>query len=329
MGIEAAAVPARPVGLGLWIPIWESSLLLSRHARPEWAFRMCSSFSNQEFRSALHDRNGQDKERGHNSAMFTQSFAIQLKQRRLQSGLRQKDLAHRLGMSQQRLSKLELGLHAPTPLEYRAIKRQLGAFRGYMRPEGITRRATENAKRLCPELRPFQPGGGRGNHFRYRVALKAYPQLVRELADSIRLRPDFADCQFHCGLIPMESTAEVLFVLRLLARGAVPVWCAPTSLGHLPVAPVDLARGDVVGHRKFPGLALPHDFYFFHVTFDTPTLDGVDVLRWNNGWCALELGADSNLPRFDEQKARVLGIAARRIFSEEIISGTSPQRKAA
>jgi hypothetical protein len=68
MGIEAAAVPVRPVRVGVWIPLWESScccpgtpgrsgrfvrpvgvgvwiplgesrLQLSRYARSEWAFR--------------------------------------------------------------------------------------------------------------------------------------------------------------------------------------------------------------------------------------------------------------------------------------------------
>lgn len=261
--------------------------------------------------------------------MFTKPFHKFLNELRVKRGLKQKELAELLGITQQRLSHLESGGRRPSELERAAIYQHFGELQGYLVPEGVRRRLSENARRLQPAFPPFHPAQDRPSDIRFYAALQAYPEFVKRMTAKIRLRVDFQDCQYHCGLIALESSAEVLLVLRLLEAGALPGYCAPASLGPLSHPIIEPELRVPVAHRKFPCLAFEEDFYFFQVTLATPKQHRVDVLRWNRGWSALEIDGSGHDGRNDEERTKALGLEVRRLTPAEITSDHFQLRKAA
>ncbi len=175
-------------------------------------------------------------------------------------------------------------------------------------------------RKLAQSPPSFHPPQDRASHVRYFSALRDYPAFVRRLTAITRQRSDFLDCQYLCGQLALESSDEVLFLLRLLEAGALPGYLPPSSLGAAPYPIVDPKSGLEVGHYKFPCLALPQEFYFFQVTFFRTRQYRVDVLRWKSGWSAIEIDGTGHDPQHDLIRERSLGLETRRLTAMQIIS---------
>lgn len=229
-------------------------------------------------------------------------------------------MAQKLGINQQRLSHLERGVRQPNTREMEALLKLLGPFPGHVAPQGVFRRLSENGRRCRPRLAPFRPCQDRPNYIRYFAALSQYPNFVQSHAARIKGRQDFTDCQHLCSQIASGSADEVLVLLRLLGRGAIPGLCPPASLGRLPHAIVDPATRDLVGHRQFPCLHFEGDFFFFQVSFSTPRIFTVDILRWKDEWSVIEVDGLGHSNCHDETKTAAIGLKTKRLTTEEILS---------
>lgn len=252
--------------------------------------------------------------------MFELPLTQFIAHRRHEAGLSQTQLAMALGMSPKRLSKIERGERHPTLEERRILIGYFGELRGYTASPGHGRRLAENARRMRDALPEFHPAQEKPSNFRYYSALRSYPDFVRRLTGIIKERDDFLDCQFLCGQLALESGEEVLLPLRLLAQGALPGSYPPLWLGPLPHSIVDPTNRKPVGYAKFPCLVLPNDFYFFQVTFATPGLFRVDVLRWNETWSVIEIDGSGHRTAFDAAKMEAIGLPTRRFTPADLLA---------
>lgn len=252
--------------------------------------------------------------------MFELPLTQYIAHQRHEAGLSQTQLALALGMSPKRLSKIERGERQPTLEERRALIGHFGELRGYTAPPGHGRRMAENPKKMRDALPEFHPAQEKPSNIRYFSALRSYPDFVRRLTAIIKEREDFLDCQFHCGQLALEGGEEVLLPLRLLAQGALPGYYPPLWLGPLPQSIVDPSNRKPVGYAKLPCLVLPNDFYFFQVTFATPGLFRVDVLRWNGTWSVIEIDGAGHRTAYDKAKMEAIGLPTLRLTPAALIA---------
>ena len=93
--------------------------------------------------------------------------------------------------------------------------------------------------------------------------------------------------------------------------------------GYLPSTPrpmVDPTDRSSVSHRPFPCFWLDGGLYFFQVSFETPRLYTVDVLRWHKQWMAIEIDGKGHDSTFDAERLVALQLPTLRFSGQQVSS---------
>jgi hypothetical protein len=146
-----------------------------------------------------------------------------------------------------------------------------------------------------------------------------FPQEVYALTRRIEARTDYEDCAYFGSKIAFASYAEVLYVLRLLAEGAVPCLKAPDQLGRTPKPIIDPATRRMVGVQPFLCLHLAGTFYFFQVSFATPEIYTVDALLWKGDWSVAEIDGEGHNHSTDKAKERAVALPFTRYVPSQLL----------
>lgn len=252
--------------------------------------------------------------------MFQPTFPYILKKRRRAQKLRQTELAKLCDIPVRKLNKFERGLRVPSGEELARLEWELGSFYGCsFRPSRYHETLRNQASRLCQTPEPFFPPKDRSNAVRYRAALHRYPDLVAKLTQRIRARPDFGLVNYFSEAIASGSAEECLYLMHLLAQGGQPGWLVPTSLGWLPHPVVDPDTREWVTHRPLPLVVVGQSYYFLQVSFATPALYSVDVLRWDGRWTVVEIDGEGHRGEGDEEKEAAVQLPFERIKTAELL----------
>jgi len=254
--------------------------------------------------------------------MFDQQFHLSLKFHREDRGLSQKEAAELCNISPWRWSALECGRRMPNSQELGHIRRWFKLGRVFISPPKATKQLLDNGARLteCPQ--PFFAHRDRPSYNRYRTCLKRQGELTGLLTRRINQRSDVesALCQQFCHLVTCESYLEALYVLYLLADGAVPALVAPSLFHPTPVPVVDPRTRNYAGNRPRPCLVLGTRYQFFQVSFQG-SLFRVDVLEWSDqGWRIIEIDGTGHSSNDDREREIALGLPTSRLREVDILS---------
>ncbi|HIB68290.1 MAG TPA: XRE family transcriptional regulator [Phycisphaerales bacterium] len=229
--------------------------------------------------------------------MFRPQFHKEMRRRRKKRNLTQKAAADMCKMSPFRWSHLETGRRVPSPLETDDICSllQMSADRYSLVPHAIQRTLLDDGQSLLPTPPLFFANQDRTPYIRFRAALNSHRNLVHPLTTLVRKRPDYERVEYFCHNLALDSNLEAMFVLVLLAKGAVPILIAPLQLGHLPRPVIDPSNFAEVGHHRHLCLKLQENYYFFQLSFRASRILRVDVLLRDETWSVIEIdGAGHN-----------------------------------
>lgn len=252
--------------------------------------------------------------------MFRITLHHQIQHLRRRAGYRQRAAAGLAGIPAQRWNHIERGTRRPTPTERLRIQSLLGPLSGFLRPPGIVRALRSEGRKVLPKTCPFLVLPERPPHTRFLSATQRHPRLVNRLMSTISKREDLADCEYLCNQLALGSSDEAVFVLHLLAAGARPMYVIP---GYLPTPPcpiVDPSDRSPVAHRPFPCFWLDGGLYFFQVSFSTPRIYTVDVLRWKGEWRVIEIDGSGHDATDDVERTAALKVPVLRLSGREISS---------
>lgn len=196
----------------------------------------------------------------------------------------------------------------------------LGRFDGFVAPASLLRALSDNGTRSLPNRQVFKPRGDREAFVRFRRARSKYPEFVLRATQIVRRRADFAECQGLCDLLAFDSAEEVLVVLHLLARGALPAVCAPARVARTPYAMLDPSTLEQVDFRPQPCLVLEGGFFFFQVTLQGRSWrHRVDLLHGQDDvWSVVEMDGDGHAGNGDAQRDREIGLRTLRLTPEMV-----------
>ena len=194
-------------------------------------------------------------------------------------------------MSPYRWSHLETGRRVPCPSETSEICSllQMSADRYSLIPHAIQRILLDDGESLLPTPPLFFANQDRVPYIRFRTALNSHRNLVEALTSLVRKRPDYKRVEYFCHNLGLDSYLEAMFVLVLLAKGAIPILIAPLQLGHLPRPGIDPANFAEVGHHRHLCLNFEEIYYFFQVSFRASRILRVDVLVRDETWSVIEI----------------------------------------
>lgn len=258
----------------------------------------------------------------HAGRMFNMTLHHKLQHLRLRSGYRQRSAAKLTGISPQRWNHLETGTRRPSPTELLRIQALLGPLTGFLRPRGVLRSLRNEGTKVLPKSCPFLVVADRTPHTRFLAAEKRYPRAVRKLMTLISARADYAECEHLCHQLALGSCDEAMFVLQMMAAGARPMYVVPGYLPSTPRQMVDPINRSPVSHRPFPCFWLDGGLYFFQVTFATPRLHTVDVLRWQGQWMVIEIDGKGHDSTFDAERSAALQLPTLRFTGQQVSSPT-------
>lgn len=231
--------------------------------------------------------------------MFKKPFNIKLREKRLSQGITQKHLAEQCGMQPQRISNLECGHRSPSKFELQKFQLFLGLGNCSVAPKEWHKHLKNNATVHSPIPEIFSANQDRPTYIRYRACLRTYPKLVNQMERLVLAREDFELCECLCNQIACESALESLFILYLLAKGAIPGLHPPAVLGRTPFAIVDDTGWREVGLRPRACLILEQRYYFFQVSFRRDRTARFDILRWDGTWSAIEINGSGHNDKSD------------------------------
>ncbi len=256
----------------------------------------------------------------HSGLMFNTTIHHRLQHIRRRAGYRQCSAAKHAGISAQRWNHLEKGTRRPTPTELLRIQSLLGPLTGFLRPRGVGRSLRSAGTKVLPKSCPFLVVPERTSHTRFLAAEKRYPRAVHKLMAIISTRADFAECEHLCHQLALGSSDEAMFVLQLIAAGARPMYVVPGYLPSTPRQMVDPQDCSPVSHRPFPCFWLDGGLYFFQVSFSTPRLYTVDVLRWQGRWMVIEIDGKGHDSTFDAERSVALQLPTLRFTGQQVSS---------
>ncbi len=247
--------------------------------------------------------------------MFIKPFGLAIKHKRLREKMSQRALAEAMRISATRLCKLESGKITPTRKDQAAARKVLGDLRVFSAPAFLARSLTQNARRCKPKRRQFEPSRDRPTYLRFCAAREKYPELVAALMRQLQKREDYDVCIALAYQIVAESAEEALYLLRLMAAGALPCQMAPAELAKLPITLIDPVDRSDVSFRQVACLAFESEFYFFQLTLEGPGWQyRVDALRWkDDGWSVIEIDGYGHDAAADSQREKDIGLPTVRL----------------
>lgn len=251
--------------------------------------------------------------------MFFKPFHHQVKQSRVRRRLTQEVLAQRCGISRTRLVQLESNYRNPTPKERLALARKLGLYETAPLSIGVKGRLRSQGRRSRTSAPIYFPPQDRPTEVRYRAALSHYPHYVETVVKQLEIRSDFVDLAYLCSKLACDSRAEVLLILAILQRGALPALMSLSELGWLRHKAIDPRSRTEVNHRPQPCLVLDETVFFFQVALLTPRLYVVDTLVWKQGWYVLEIDGKGHDFSNDDERSQQLALPVLRFRTEEIL----------
>lgn len=256
--------------------------------------------------------------------MFSKPYSQIIATRRREARLTQKQAAEKIGVSPQRWNHLEHGRRPPTKDERNKLRLLLGIQHGFVPPRLGLRRLGDAGRQVMVTTEIFRPKPDRPAHVRYFAASRAHRSLVSDLTREVERRPDFQDCELLCHMLALDSSLEAVYVLQLLASGALPALVAPGWFGETPCQIVDPSSRAVVSTMRFPCLVLDGTVYFFQVSFATPRLYRVDCLRWSHGWTAIELDGGGHTALGDAERTNALALPLLRLRASDVLDNFRP-----
>lgn len=257
----------------------------------------------------------------------------QIKYHRKRLGLTQEQLSELTGIDRRRLSSLENKRRPATPVEVASLKMSLG-LSGF---------SCQLLSRVSPKSetpsRVYTPEGERHFTARLTTARRTYPHLVAKLEDKIAGRPDAGEVVDFLDDLKLDSSLEVLAILKLLASGAQVAYESPAMHGYWgdDIVEPSFYRSIVAWNR--PALITESAVLFPQVSMSAGRLIRVDFLVCHKGpedtpsWTILELDGGGHQPDHSREALfhRVIRLSESDVLSEDFPArlGTRSLRPAA
>lgn len=250
--------------------------------------------------------------------MFRNTYHKELESLRKKAGYNQAGAALAVGLPRRRWNDLEKGRHGPSDEESALVESLLGPVWGAPRPPRVNKLMRDAGLLALPATSIFQLKPDRSARLRFLAARRDCAAGVKSLVRTIAAREDFDIVDYFCHQLCLDSTDEVMFVLHLLQQGARPALVAPGLLPPTPCPMVNPSDREAVAHRLQHCLILYGAFHFFQVSFSTPRVYTVDVLRWKDGWSALEIDGLGHDRQRDEARTEALRLPVVRLHGHQV-----------
>lgn len=268
-------------------------------------------------------------------------FCQHLRAVREKSGLTQRELARRAGLTETRVSDFERGIREPTSEQVESMAGALELSASDLTAATSWLSETERAalssvsarqrRRLYRAFR-WRPPRDREMHLHLRKAMAKWPNLVRGLIRWIEGRPDGSMLMRLLSEMPAGSAVEAVVHLTLLAHGADIVRVAPQPAGFRQHPVVDPSTRRAMGDCEF--LAYAIDLYGMRCvlipqvsmacrksTWCVDFLAAVTDRRGVVHWLDLEVDGDGHDFSSDRQRSEDLDLPTARITQEEVLRG--------
>jgi transcriptional regulator with XRE-family HTH domain len=273
-------------------------------------------------------------------------FGCKVRKIRQARHLTQTALAKAARLSRPRLCDIERARRRARIEEVRCLAQALD-----MEPAELTRgtdwevpRTPTQARRVERRFyRPFKFAPPRDRDFRVRLAAarRGYPERVARLEQLVDARRDRTRVLRFLMTVACDSDLEAMFILELLATGAALTRQSPQILGFRKHAIVHPATLEVVGHCRFPSLALKlrslEVLLFPQVSLrpllarrgcaqsQTHTVDFLIAVRLGStvSWGVVEIDGNGHSSRGDREREEHLDLPAVRLASVEV-TGPDP-----
>ena len=230
------------------------------------------------------------------------------------------------GLSQSRMSQIELGKRYPTSEEWKKLQAILGALAlGALPPRNLPAPSEGwriRPRRISSSAYPFSS--------RRRSAQKKFGSLFERRLEAVLSREDGDLAQQFLEQAGLDSSLEALVWTLFLEAGARPCSWSISNAGFEAHRVVDLATKLNRTHAPRPCLEMDFaDFgllLFPQVSVDVRTayyrLDALACLRAGEEriWLNLEFDGRGHDPEFDSERQQKLGLPTIRLSQEDVTS---------
>lgn len=250
-----------------------------------------------------------------------------LRQLRLAKGIKQNELARRVGIDFRRVSAFESGRRSPSQDELERLAEELGraAAELLLHPDGW--RASSPRNRWFDGSHSFHPPRERSGEKRLSAARRLFGPWI-----DVWLEACPSDARDFLVLTPSQSAPEWTFQLRHLSHGAHPTRLAPLEANFRQHPVLDPETRECVGDCPVPALIgeVGEIRYLLipQVHLRTPraayTLDFLGGLKLRGRslrFFNAEVDGLGHDPRFDRERERNLAMPTVRFTPEEIGQG--------